>query len=114
MTSQSDRRTLSRELLRDVNERVASLASRDEEILSFLCECADDFCVDQVVLQLARYGEIRDSGGYVLAPGAPPPPDLRRVARRARDAGPPFENDDSARLTSSPLPESLREPSPRP
>jgi hypothetical protein len=69
MTSQSDRRTLSRELLRDVNERVASLASRDDEILSFLCECADDFCVDQVVLQLARYEEVRDSGGYVLAPG---------------------------------------------
>ena len=55
MNSQSDRRTLSRELLRDVNERVASLASREEEILSFLCECANDFCVDQVVLQLARY-----------------------------------------------------------
>ena len=72
MASQSDRRTLSRELLRDVNERVASLASRDEEILSFLCECADDFCVDQVVLQLARYGEIRDSGGYVLALGHRP------------------------------------------
>jgi hypothetical protein len=69
MNSRSDRRTLSRELLRDVNERVASLASRDEEILSFLCECADDFCVDQVVLQLARYEEVRDSGGYVLAPG---------------------------------------------
>src|SRR3954452_21341613 len=69
MTSRSDRRTLSRELLRDVNERVASLASRDDEILSFLCECADDFCVDQVVMQLARYEEIRDSGGYVLAPG---------------------------------------------
>jgi len=46
MTSQSDRRSLSRELLRDVNERVASLASRDEEI--------------------------RDSGGYVLAPGHRP------------------------------------------
>src|SRR3954471_15263738 len=72
MTSRSDRRTLSRELLRDVNERVASLASRDEEILSFLCECADDFCVDQVVLQLVRYEEIRDSGGYVLAPGHRP------------------------------------------
>jgi hypothetical protein len=72
MTSQSDRRLLSRELLRDVNERVASLASRDEEMLSFLCECADDFCVDQVVLQLARYGEICDSGGYVLAPGHRP------------------------------------------
>ena len=72
MTFQADRRTLSRELLRDVNERVASVASRDDEILSFLCECADDFCVDQVVLQLARYEEIRDSGGYVLAPGHRP------------------------------------------
>jgi hypothetical protein len=48
------------------------LASRDEEILSFLCECADDFCVDQVVLQLTRYEEIRDRGGYVLAPGHRP------------------------------------------
>ena len=69
MTYQSDRRSLSRELLRDVNERVASLAGRDDEIMSFLCECADDFCVDQLVLQLARYEAIRDSGGYVLAPG---------------------------------------------
>ena len=72
MNSQSDRRTLSRELLRDVNERVASLASREEEILSFLCECANDFCVDQVVLQLGRYEEIRETGGYVLAPGHHP------------------------------------------
>jgi hypothetical protein len=72
MTSLSDRRSLSRGLLRDVNERVASLASRDDEILSFLCECADDFCVDQVVLQLVRYEEIRDSGRYVLAPGHRP------------------------------------------
>jgi hypothetical protein len=69
MASQSDRRTLSRELLRDVNQRVASLGSRGDEILSFLCECADEFCVDQVVLQLARYEEIRGSGGYILAPG---------------------------------------------
>jgi hypothetical protein len=69
MTSPSDRRLLSRELLRDVNERVASLASRNDEIMSFLCECADDFCVDQVVLQLVRYEEIRDGGGYVIAPG---------------------------------------------
>ena len=53
-------------------ERYGALASRDDEILSFLCECADDFCVDQVVLQLARYGEIRDSSGYVLAPGHRP------------------------------------------
>jgi hypothetical protein len=59
MTSQSDRRTLSRELLRDVNQRVASLGSRGDEILSFLCECADEFCVDQVVLQFALRGDPR-------------------------------------------------------
>lgn len=69
MTSPSDRRSLSRELLRDVNERVASLASRNDETMSFLCECADDFCIDQVVLQLLHYEKIRDGGGYVIAPG---------------------------------------------
>ncbi|HET6656744.1 MAG TPA: hypothetical protein VFG61_02490 [Gaiellaceae bacterium] len=69
MPSGSDRRTLSRELLRDVNERVAALGGRGDEILSFLCECSDDFCVDQVVMQLSRYEEIRGGGDYVLAPG---------------------------------------------
>lgn len=69
MASKSDRRTLSRELLRDVNQRVAALGGREDEILSFLCECSDDFCVDQVVMQLSRYEEIRGGGDYVLAPG---------------------------------------------
>jgi hypothetical protein len=65
----SDRRSLSRELLRDVNERVAAIGARNDEILSFLCECADDFCVEQVPMLRSRYEEIRDGGGYVLAPG---------------------------------------------
>jgi hypothetical protein len=69
MPSKSDRRTLSRELLRDVNERVAALGGREDEILSFLCECSDDFCVEQVTMQLSRYEAIREDGGYVLAPG---------------------------------------------
>ena len=69
MTPRSDRRALTRELLREVNERVASLASRDDEILSFLCECVDDFCVEQVAMQFSHYEQIRDEGGYVLAPG---------------------------------------------
>jgi hypothetical protein len=69
MPSKSDRRTLSRELLRDVNERVAALGGREDEILSFLCECSDDFCVEQVTMQLSRYETIREDGGYVLGPG---------------------------------------------
>jgi hypothetical protein len=69
MTPRSERRSLSRELLRDVNERVAAIGNNAEEILSFLCECTDDFCVEQVVMQRFRYEEIRDSGGFVLAPG---------------------------------------------
>ena len=69
MTPRSDRRALTRELLREVNERVASLASREDEILSFLCECVDDFCVEQVVMQVSHYEQIRDEDGYVLALG---------------------------------------------
>ena len=69
MPSRSDRRSLSRELLRDVNERVAALGSREDEVLAFLCECSDDFCVEQVPMQLSRYVATRDGGGYVLAPG---------------------------------------------
>jgi hypothetical protein len=69
MPPRSDRRTLARELLRDVNERVAALGSREDEIMSFLCECSDDFCVEQVTMQLSRYVAIRDGGGCVLAPG---------------------------------------------
>ena len=69
MASQSDRRSLTRELLREVNERVASLAAREDDILPFLCECVDDFCVEQVVMQVSRYEQIRDKGSYVLAPG---------------------------------------------
>jgi hypothetical protein len=62
-------RALPRELLRDVNDRVATIGSRDDEILSFLCECADEFCVDQVAMQRSRYEEIKASGGNVLASG---------------------------------------------
>lgn len=69
MPPRSNRTSPTRELLREVNERVASLATRDDEILSFLCECIDDFCVEQVAMQLSRYERIRDEGGYVLAPG---------------------------------------------
>jgi len=69
MNRRLDRRSLSRELLRDVNERVAATASRGDEILSFLCECADDFCVEQVVMQCSRFERIRDDGGVILAPG---------------------------------------------
>ena len=75
VTPRSDRRSLSRELLRDVNERVAAIGGREDEILSFLCECADDFCVEQVPTARSRYEEIRDSGGYVLAPGHRAAPD---------------------------------------
>lgn len=69
MTPRSDRKALTRDLLREVNERVASLASRDDEILSFLCECVDDFCVDQVVMEVSQYERIRNEQGFVLAPG---------------------------------------------
>ena len=44
------------------------LASRDDEILPFLCECADDFWVDQVP-DATRFREIENDGACVIAPG---------------------------------------------
>ena len=72
MTFQADRRTLSRELLRDVNQRVASLGSRGDEILSFLCECADEFCDGRVKLERTQWESIASTpNDYVMLPGHP-------------------------------------------
>ena len=69
MASRSERRSLSRDLLREVNERVAEIGSRENTNMLFLCECAGDYCVEHVRLSPSRYEEIRESGGYVLAAG---------------------------------------------
>jgi hypothetical protein len=69
MTSRSNRTTLAKELLREVNDRIAATAAGEDENLSFLCECADDFCINRVVLSRSGYDAIREEGGNVFAPG---------------------------------------------
>ena len=58
---------------REANDGIETAASSygfwDGRPVPFLCECSDDFCVEQVTMQLSRYETIREDGGYVLAPG---------------------------------------------
>jgi hypothetical protein len=51
-----------------VNEHVARLSGGDE-IVSLLCECASDYCIEQVSMRRSQFEAIRSDGGFVLAPG---------------------------------------------
>lgn len=56
-------------LIREVNERIESLA---EEAANpeFLCECADDSCIETIALSIADYESIRSSPvHFPVAPG---------------------------------------------
>jgi hypothetical protein len=50
-------------MFRAINERIRELAIKlgdDEgETVAFVCECADETCVERVPLKLAQYDEVR-------------------------------------------------------
>jgi hypothetical protein len=47
-------------MFRAVNERIRELADKmGDEDASFVCECADETCVERVPLTLAQYDEVR-------------------------------------------------------
>lgn len=60
-------------LIREVNERVRDvvaplLAAREEG--EFLCECADEACIETIRLDLEEYGAVRASPRrFVMIPG---------------------------------------------
>jgi hypothetical protein len=59
---------------RDANERLHELAERrgvtDEQLVPFLCECADDTCLGSVRITLDRYAEVHlDRDMFVILPG---------------------------------------------
>jgi hypothetical protein len=60
-------------LFRDVNERLKDLNKRLERlepIGSFLCECGDVHCTEQVEMTAAEYAELRDHPlRFAVAPG---------------------------------------------
>jgi hypothetical protein len=68
-----DRVGQNQSLFRDVNERLKELNRRLERLEpmgSFLCECGDVNCIEEVELTLSEYAELRDSPlRFAVAPG---------------------------------------------
>jgi hypothetical protein len=60
-------------LFREINERVKQLNEGFSMVLpvgEWICECADDTCVERIALSAAEYEAIRDDGTHFLvAPG---------------------------------------------
>ncbi len=61
-----------RNLFRDVNERISTVADRSlaESKIGFVCECFDRSCVEKVYLALMEYESLRvQPDHFVIAPG---------------------------------------------
>ena len=58
---------LSREVLREVNDRLAEIQSREGDVvLTLLCECAGPSCVERVAVVRRRFEIMREQGEPVL------------------------------------------------
>jgi hypothetical protein len=60
---------LSEEVIREVNDRLAEIQSREgDAVLTLLCECAGPLCAARVAVERRRFRAMRESGEPVLAP----------------------------------------------
>jgi hypothetical protein len=60
---------LSSEVLREVNDRLAEIQSREgDEVLTLLCECAGPRCAEQVAVERGLFTAMRENGEPVLDP----------------------------------------------
>jgi hypothetical protein len=74
-------------LFREINERVKQLNDGFSMVLpvgEWICECADDTCVDRIELSAHAYEVVRADGThFIVAPGdAHVYPDVERVTER--------------------------------
>jgi hypothetical protein len=78
-----------RNLFRDVNERISTVADRSasDSTVGFVCECFDRGCVQRVYLALMEYESLRGRPDYfVIAPGHMPAPYQRVIEHNDRFA----------------------------
>jgi hypothetical protein len=70
MASSNERQIVSQRTFRSANERMQTLAVAivpAEQLIPFLCECADDACMGRVGMNLADYDDIhRDRDRYAI------------------------------------------------
>lgn len=71
MASSPEQLVRSQVLLREVNERIAEIASSAAgDLPEFLCECSRDDCTETLALSLAEYERVRLSPNlFVILPG---------------------------------------------
>jgi hypothetical protein len=77
-------------MFRAINERIRELAARFEqaaaEPLAFVCECADETCVERVQLTTTQYDDVRAiPARFVVVPGHEATPLVERVVYRSDD-----------------------------
>ena len=78
-----------RNLFRDVNERISTVADRSlaESKIGFVCECSDRSCVEKVYLALMEYESLRGQPDhFVIAPGHNAAPYQRMIEENDRFA----------------------------
>jgi hypothetical protein len=77
-------------MFRAINERIRELAARFEqtpaEPIAFLCECADETCVERVSLTTDQYDDMRAiPARFVVVPGHEVTPLVERVVFRSAE-----------------------------
>src|SRR4051812_43854312 len=74
-------------IFRSINERIRELAARLQQApadpLAFVCECADEACVERIPLTTEQYDHIRaDPAHFTVVPGHEATPLVERVVHR--------------------------------
>lgn len=75
-------------MFRAINERIRELADRFDqtasEAVGFVCECADETCVERVHLTTEQYDDVRAiPARFVVVPGHEATPLVERVIYRS-------------------------------
>ena len=87
MPSVEERLARNEVMFRAINERIRELARRFEvegEPVAFICECADETCVEKVQLSVEQYDELRAlPARFVVVPGHEATPLVERVVFRS-------------------------------
>jgi hypothetical protein len=77
-------------MFRSINERIRELALRfhdvDDDTVAFVCECADETCVERVPMTTSQYDELRAiPARFVVIPGHEATPLVEKVLFRTND-----------------------------
>ena len=85
MATRAERLVENEEAFRAANERLSdALDGTSVGLVPFLCECADDTCLDRVELDMDAYREIRsNSSHFFRLPGHLDAPGERLVEHRS-------------------------------